>query len=206
MFKLTYILTRKGQPSAIPVPVCGKRTNKIYGHAHFDAKVLAHTFRVSSELWDAGAGEDIMQFRASIPPWIVRCEVEFDPTSAMGEQAAQLDAVKAESEGLRLLLETREAENAALRSDLETLSGMVASGGDGGENVLDAPTPKAEDKPPGVEERLASMRFPDLQQEAEKQNALGAEIPLKDIKSKIVLREALAEWYNSEKFKALAPA
>lgn len=204
MFNVTYLLVRKGQPALVPVAVKGLRTGRLYGHAHFEPNLNGHAFRISGKDWDAGAGDDILQFRAGVSAWSVKAMVEFDPTSAMGEQAGQLDAAQARVAELEQQVEAKDAEVTALRADLATLSGMVSSE-PGGENVPNPPA-AASDQPPTVEERLSGLKFPDLQKEAEDQNALGAGIAVKDIKSKIVLREALAKWYASDEYKLKAAA
>lgn len=190
MYKLTYVITRTGQPALIPVPVKGYKTGKTYGHAHYQPGV-GHVFRIPGEEWERIAGEDILQFRPGLPSWKVRCEVEFDEQSQLGEAVNQLDALKADNASLAGLLEEERAVSTALRVDLETLAGQQAP-------PAQEPAPVEEAHAETLEERLAGMKFPDLLKEAEDQNGHGAKIDVPSLKTKLAAREALASWYNQK--------
>lgn len=154
MFKLFYVIFRFGHPDYIPCPVQGANDHK-YGNAVYDAKLGGHSFRFTQEEWEGtpskpGAYKGMLKRsnrQASV--WYVRAEVEFDPESAAGQMAQELDAAKAEAESLRLQLD-------AVSADYQTLQQHLAPA----EEPKPAPTMTL--LPPAIEEPGAPETTPEL--------------------------------------------
>ncbi len=96
MPKLSYLLisVNPGKyPSAIGV--CGGST-KPYGYAEYDRALNCHTLLVSQEQWEGGMDRDVTNNKhRSFGKWIVRAIVEPDLETPEGQQAAEIDRLKA---------------------------------------------------------------------------------------------------------------
>lgn len=87
MPKFTYLLINtENMGHATPMAVSGY-SGKLYGHATFDAKLGAHTFRVTQEEWESGMDLDIAKgMHRRLQRWRIRVEVVDDaPVAAVAE-------------------------------------------------------------------------------------------------------------------------
>lgn len=162
MFKLFYVIFRFGHPDFIPCPVQGAN-NHSYGNAVYDAKLGGHCFRFTQEQWEGtpekpGAYKGMLKrSNRQSSVWYVRAEVEFDPESAAGQMAQELDAAKAESESLRLQLDAVAADYLTLQQHLEIQAVQQRM-----DSEEPKPAPTMTLLPPSIEEPGAPEITPEL--------------------------------------------
>lgn len=135
MQKVTYLLINSATGKhPCPLAVCGR--NITHGRALWDPKYNAHVYRFSEEKWLGGIDRDIAEGgHRSLSKWIVRAEVEFDPSSEIGAMALELDALRAESDQLKRQLANSQARpetstdgEVAARLEYEAGKELAASG------------------------------------------------------------------------------